>query len=650
LYLKIISAHIIFCLICFSYGSSFAQNILSNNGNFKIDYIKGCAPLQVRVVNNYVGQIDGIDSYNFNYNPNQPDVGFVAEKIHVYSQPGVYVVAQAFTILVDGLKVGVRDFITVEVFPPTAPDFIVIPCSNHRVTVQIKEDIYDLYRIYFTQNDYLFNIYQEINTGDIPPVHQYPGSTNDFIRVQGLFDEKGISANCGSTTINNFSTIGQINPPIIRGVEVLKADKDVGEVRLTIEHQEHVYYQLEYAEGNSGNFEVYKVFKNNAKPLVDNLDTENKYYCFRITPVDGCNVGLNSSNILCNLKLDATAANNQNVLSWATANSTSALLSYFDVYLDNDQIGDATHPATSFTDSKDIECSKEYCYQIRASNGIMYSYSVVKCIEGNKIYTPPGIEDALATFDNHGGIDLTWPPPTGVDVAEYTVLRADNGQTWKSVNPTLQVETGGMPVCYQISYTDECGNQSDNGTMICPVFLTEVPEDGLNKIVWTNYMGWANGIDHYILEKRDPDGILIEQIQLPAFVNEYVEPAGHDNQVVYYQILAVTNDLQPHHLYSNQIKVVYTGSFYFPNAFTPDGDTINDTFKVIGHFFKEYELAIYNRWGELVFTTTNPAEGWDGTYRNKEAPQGTYVYSAAIVDSEGNKYQRKGTVHLLRKR
>ena len=61
-------------------------------------------------------------------------------------------------------------------------------------------------------------------------------------------------------------------------------------------------------------------------------------------------------------------------------------------------------------------------------------------------------------------------------------------------------------------------------------------------------------------------------------------------------------------------------------------------------------MAIYNRWGELLFITNNPEEGWDGTYHNKPAPQGTYLYSALIIDYEGKKYEKRGNVVLLRKR
>jgi gliding motility-associated-like protein len=66
---------------------------------------------------------------------------------------------------------------------------------------------------------------------------------------------------------------------------------------------------------------------------------------------------------------------------------------------------------------------------------------------------------------------------------------------------------------------------------------------------------------------------------------------------------------------------------YFPNAFTPDGDGINDDFGPMGHDISVFEMNIFNRWGELLFTTTNPAVRWDGKVNGSDvAMTGVYVY------------------------
>ena len=78
---------------------------------------------------------------------------------------------------------------------------------------------------------------------------------------------------------------------------------------------------------------------------------------------------------------------------------------------------------------------------------------------------------------------------------------------------------------------------------------------------------------------------------------------------------------------------------YFPTAFTPNGDGLNDTFHPKGKYFVNYELTIYNRWGEVIFRTRDPFEGWDGIYLFDEMPAGTYPY---MVKYSGEKISFNG--------
>jgi gliding motility-associated-like protein len=91
---------------------------------------------------------------------------------------------------------------------------------------------------------------------------------------------------------------------------------------------------------------------------------------------------------------------------------------------------------------------------------------------------------------------------------------------------------------------------------------------------------------------------------------------------------------------------------YVPNAFTPDGDGLNEVFLPIltaGYKPGSYELNIYNRWGERIFSTKDENEGWDGTYRGNPSQIGTYTYTIRLKDSMNNKvYTFDGRVSLIR--
>jgi gliding motility-associated-like protein len=91
---------------------------------------------------------------------------------------------------------------------------------------------------------------------------------------------------------------------------------------------------------------------------------------------------------------------------------------------------------------------------------------------------------------------------------------------------------------------------------------------------------------------------------------------------------------------------------YVPNAFTPNNDFINDTFKVVTRCEPlRFELQVYNRLGELFFVTTDPEMGWDGTAKGENAPGGIYTWRVTMeltVSGRKKYFTESGTVLLLK--
>jgi gliding motility-associated-like protein len=99
--------------------------------------------------------------------------------------------------------------------------------------------------------------------------------------------------------------------------------------------------------------------------------------------------------------------------------------------------------------------------------------------------------------------------------------------------------------------------------------------------------------------------------------------------------------------------VIIDGVFiiYTPNAFTPDGNGTNDIFLPIltGDEDGTYELFIFNRWGEVVFKSTDKLIGWDGNHNNIKAKEDTYVWKIKVKDQKNSKkYEYTGHITLLR--
>jgi gliding motility-associated-like protein len=98
-----------------------------------------------------------------------------------------------------------------------------------------------------------------------------------------------------------------------------------------------------------------------------------------------------------------------------------------------------------------------------------------------------------------------------------------------------------------------------------------------------------------------------------------------------------------------RIKVYRGPEIYVPNAFTPNADGRNDVLKAIPVGIKQFKyFAVYNRWGQEVFRTSNAANGWDGKVSNVVTGSSTFVWKAEGVDSNGIKIMRNGVVTLVK--
>jgi gliding motility-associated-like protein len=86
---------------------------------------------------------------------------------------------------------------------------------------------------------------------------------------------------------------------------------------------------------------------------------------------------------------------------------------------------------------------------------------------------------------------------------------------------------------------------------------------------------------------------------------------------------------------------------YIPNAFSPNGDSINGVFKPKGVGIVELKGSIYDRWGQLVFSWTGLNNGWDGTIKGDKAPNGIYAFRLDGIDTNKKKILEFGSVMLI---
>jgi len=101
----------------------------------------------------------------------------------------------------------------------------------------------------------------------------------------------------------------------------------------------------------------------------------------------------------------------------------------------------------------------------------------------------------------------------------------------------------------------------------------------------------------------------------------------------------------------NVTVTIFNGiaNIWVPSGFTPNKDGKNDILKPITKGIKQLiHFNVFNRWGQLIYTTSKLGEGWDGTYKNELQPNGAYVYEAVGIDFADNKVYTKGTSVIIR--
>lgn len=87
---------------------------------------------------------------------------------------------------------------------------------------------------------------------------------------------------------------------------------------------------------------------------------------------------------------------------------------------------------------------------------------------------------------------------------------------------------------------------------------------------------------------------------------------------------------------------------YVPNAFSPNGDNVNDVMYLRGLNLVQVDFKIFDRWGELVFETTDQSVGWDGTFKGEKLDPDVYVYHLRVTCFDGQENLIKGNITLLR--
>ncbi len=131
--------------------------------------------------------------------------------------------------------------------------------------------------------------------------------------------------------------------------------------------------------------------------------------------------------------------------------------------------------------------------------------------------------------------------------------------------------------------------------------------------------------------------------------NPIVSP--YTDQVYEVTVIDVSDPSNPKPCTGSAIGYVFVNDgqpVYIPNSFTPNGDGVNDKFYIYGKSLKTIRMQVFDRWGELLFTSYSQDNGWDGTYRGANMEPGVYVYTVEAEYLNGKTINQTGSVTLIR--
>lgn len=604
----------------------------SRLGRFDVNEVKGCAPFTVTVTINSPFVCDNSNPCDMDFEGNGQFQSLTFS--YTYNQPGTYLLRILF-------QTSGFDDIPIEVTPNTPPEFDVYTCGNNEVSVQVKDTLY---------NEYVINY----NDGSPEAVVGKNGTHNYVYAASGAqtVTVRGRNVNAA----DNCSEAGKIITPLVTlpaPTITLAQVLDNESIRLEFDAQPNIQYKLSIATNNATAFQLVKTYYNDTVDTILNVTPDNNYYCFRLSAFDPCNNTSVNSTVICTANLDLNVRNNAIDVSWAT--TTSGVSNYRLTRTASDGTLLVTAPPGSPYADMGVTCGIEYCYQLTTNypNGSR-SVSLRKCGIGFSTDTPTPIENITALVGENSVV-LEWETDPNFIPAVFEIEKSVQGNYSVLSTTTLSAFADGEykiedASCYRISYKDVCDNQSPVSLDACPIILTgTLLKNNSISLSWTGYEGWKQGVAEYTVEKYSSDGQLLQTFRAGRNTTYIDETDDLNYQTFVYVIKATAVESGLSQTVSNSISILKDPNLFHPTAFTPNGDNLNDIFTVFGQYVEGFELKIFNRWGELLYTTKNIETGWDGTFRGNDMPEGTYTFIAHITDRAGRTFKRSGSVLLLRR-
>lgn len=402
------------------------------------------------------------------------------------------------------------------------------------------------------------------------------------------------------------------------------------------------------------------------------IDVKNNRYCYVIRTQDLCTHVGKPNYPHCTILLQVADSINKLVLSWLPYEGWgSGMVERYRIY--KKELNGAYKLIDSTTNTRyedDRLCPKTYCYYVVAvqKNGKWTSTSNEACKTSKYIKPLQAVKTIRTTVLENGNTYTQWEPYTfSKHINKYVISRYDDGlgkySTYARVDSTGYIDdntnlyTNLNSYTYWVRVEDHCGNLSPESNPNTTVLLKGKSVDYVAKLNWTPYQKWQSGVKQYDILFRENGGFkLVGSVNgTGALEFDYQDKEMDDS--LCFKVRAIKDTSINIESFSNLICFISTPQMHVPNAFSPNGDDINDVFipnsilifNQTGNPILDYHLEIFNRWGQKVFETDDVQKGWDGNYMGEPCIEGSYIYKLRGLGLDGiTRFNLQGNVTLLR--
>lgn len=314
----------------------------------------------------------------------------------------------------------------------------------------------------------------------------------------------------------------------------------------------------------------------------------------------------------------------------------------------------------------------EYCYVVKALKlgGGATSLSNKACRNTDYPPVPQYNYIQVATVEEVDHIRILDEVDPSAVASRYRLERSANGEPYEEIATVvgfgagpllefndLEVEADQRGYSYRVIVDDSCGTEAAVSNVASTIHLRALPRlEGYNELSWNGYGIWGGTVGAQAVHRSIADGPYQQIALLPAGQWSYVDPVQDQTSTngkfcYYVEASEVGNPSGSNAIArSNVACAVQEELFWLPNAFIAGSNEPENTeFKPVTAYagFKNYQLVIYNRWGQNIWSSTDPDIGWNGQAFGAYVEQGVYGYFCTYDNGEGRRLEKRGTVTFL---